>query len=59
MTPLKNFLLGSTSIGSIQLLEIIPTDPESLMIIAKLLGQVAVALFTCIGIFKSWKKKNE
>ena len=59
MKPIESFLVGGTSIGAIELLAVIPTDPNTILGLCKVLGQIAIGVVTLIGMIKSWKKKND
>jgi len=56
MDYIKEVLKGTTGIASIELVNIIPTEPESIETILKLFLQVAVGLVTIWGILR--KKKE-
>jgi len=56
MTTLKNLLLGTSGIGGIELLQVIPTEPANIETIIKLVVQVAVGIATIWAMLR--KKKD-
>ena len=58
MNTHEHIMAGVGTIASIQLIDQIPVTPDMIMLILKAAGQIAVAVFTIVGIVKSWKKKE-
>lgn len=46
MNRFEHFIVGGTTISSIQLLDTIPTDPNTWMAIGKLIVQIAIGVVT-------------
>ena len=56
MTKINSLLKGTTGIGSIQLIDIIPTDGEQTQELIKLIIQIAVGLVTIYTMLRKKKK---
>lgn len=59
MSKINATLKGITGIGSIELLQMYPTDPSEIQEMIKLIIQVAVGLVTIWTMIKKKKGKSE
>lgn len=56
MEKITQTFKGLTGIGGIQLLDIIPTDPATVMDIIKIVTQIAIGIVTIWSMLKKKKK---
>jgi hypothetical protein len=56
MKTIEHFIIGSSSIASIQLIDQLPLDPGSIETLLKTIIQVAVGIATIYHMFKKKKK---
>jgi len=56
MDTLKNLAIGTGSIGGIEAVDLIPTDPNDVGEICKIACQVLVAVASLIALFRKKKK---